>query len=181
MTSPTPRCMEPVETCMAPIVDGTNYCRRHAEAPATTGVLPAICGALGCVNGAMHDSDLCGHHHGLRLLSQRTAAATPPAEYAELQRVLEAAHAQASRGKGLERHGSVGEKFEDQQIVQLGEWMGNGGSTHFAIGQACKKSLESTRLTPERAVAELLGAINYLAAAVLVVERAAGGRIAGKP
>jgi hypothetical protein len=45
------------------------------------------------------------------------------------------------------------------------------GSNHFEIGQACKKALESARLSPEKAVAELLGAINYLAAAVILRER----------
>lgn len=88
--------------------------------------------------------------------------------YASLRGVLDAALAQASDGKGKERHAAAGERFEDQQIVQLGEWM---GSNHFEIGQACKKAIESTRLPADRARAELLGAINYLAAAVLVLER----------
>jgi hypothetical protein len=82
--------------------------------------------------------------------------------------VLHRAREQAALGKGLERHATAGEAFEDQQIVQLGAWM---GSTHFEVGQACKKSLESTRLPPDRAVRELLGAINYLAAAVILIER----------
>ncbi len=88
--------------------------------------------------------------------------------YAALANVLDQALAQAQSGKGLERHAGGGEAFEDQQIVQLGEWM---GSTAFAIGQACKKSIESTRLAPDRAIAELLGAINYLAAAVVMLDR----------
>lgn len=95
--------------------------------------------------------------------------------YELLSAVLDQALAQAQAGKGLERHAVAGERFEDQQIVQLGEWM---QSTAFAVGQACKKSIESTRLTPDRARSELLGAINYLAAAVIQIDRAAakGGR-----
>lgn len=89
-------------------------------------------------------------------------------QYGELARVLGEALGQAQDGKGKERHAGTGQNFEDQQIVQLGEWM---GTTGFAIGQACKKSIESTRLPKDRAIAELLGAINYLAAAVIQLER----------
>lgn len=93
--------------------------------------------------------------------------------YELLAAVLDEALQQAQGGKGIERHAGGGEAFEDQQIVQLGAWMG--GSTAFAIGQACKKALESTRLPDDRARAELLGAINYLAAAVIVIQRRNGG------
>lgn len=89
-------------------------------------------------------------------------------EYRELARVLSLALCQAQDGKGKDRHAGAGEAFEDQQIVQLGEWM---KSTAFAVGQACKKSIESTRLPKDRAIAELLGSINYLAAAVIQLER----------
>lgn len=87
--------------------------------------------------------------------------------YESLAAVLDEALSQAQAGKGHARH-ACGEPFEEQQIVQFGEWMGSG---QFAIGQACKKSIESTRLDDARARAELLGAINYLAAAVLVIDR----------
>ncbi len=90
------------------------------------------------------------------------------APYASLRSVLDAAYNQASAGKGKERHAGKNEYFENQQIVQLCEWM---GSNHGDIFQACKKALESVRLPDDRAVAELLGAINYLAAAVLVIQR----------
>lgn len=88
--------------------------------------------------------------------------------YAELATVLDAALEQAQGGKGKERHAGAGQAFEDQQIVQLGEWL---NSTAFAVGQACKKSIESSRLPADRAKAELLGAINYLAAAYIQIER----------
>lgn len=42
----------------------------------------------------------------------------------------------------------------------------------FAVGQARKKALEALRLSPERAKAECLGAIVYLAAAVRWFEEA---------
>ena len=94
---------------------------------------------------------------------------SPPLDPCDsLVAVLAEAAAQARDGKGKERHAGDGERFEDQQIVQLGAWM---GSTHFEIGQACKKALESTRLPAARARAELLGAINYLAAAVILIDR----------
>lgn len=96
-------------------------------------------------------------------------AATPG--YESLAVVLDQALEQAQHGKGRERHAAAGEAFADQQIVQLGEWMA--GSIAFAVGQACKKALESTRLEPAHARRELLGAINYLAAAVIVIDRRA--------
>lgn len=103
-------------------------------------------------------------------MSNERVAATDG--YESLAAVLNDAIEQAKAGKGMARHACRGERYEDQQIVQFGEWM---GSTHFAIGQACKKSIESTRLPYERARAELLGAINYLAAAVIVLDRRSGG------
>ena len=93
---------------------------------------------------------------------------TAEPEYIELARVLGLALEQAQSGKGKERHARPGQRLEDQLIVQLGLEL---GSNHYELGQACKKALESARLPRERAVPELLGAINYLAAAVLVLER----------
>src|SRR5262249_15028154 len=78
-----------------------------------------------------------------RTVTARLAAAPG---YESLAAVLDEALDQAQRGKGRERHAAAGEAFHDQQIVQLGEWMA--GSTVFAVGQACKKSIESTRLEP---------------------------------
>lgn len=88
--------------------------------------------------------------------------------YDSLRRVLKEAVEQTSKGKGLERHATKGEAFEDQQIVQDGVWMGNTG---FQVGQARKKLMESTRLDSEHAKTEILGAIVYAAAAYLVIDR----------
>lgn len=85
--------------------------------------------------------------------------------YERLADVLDAALLQAQLGKGKERHAS-GEPFHEQPIVLIGRWMQD--STAFAIGQAVKKAIESTRLDDAAAVGELLGAINYLAAAVIM-------------
>jgi hypothetical protein len=101
-----------------------------------------------------------GHTHPKR--------ATASDGYEQLAHVLDRALEHAQAGKGKERHATEGEPFHDQKIVQLCEWM---GSTHGAVFQAAKKALESTRLPPDRAELELLGAINYLAAAGLVLRR----------
>lgn len=92
-----------------------------------------------------------------------------PNVYQPLHDVLMRALADAFAGKGRTRHALPNEPLHEQPIIRLGEWM---GSTHFAVGQACKKAIESTRLDRDAAVRELLGAINYLAAAVIQLERA---------
>jgi hypothetical protein len=88
--------------------------------------------------------------------------------YNSLANVLQRAFNQAAKGKGAERH-AQGEPF-DQQVMQ-------DGARRFGVGgllfQAFKKSEESQRLQHDKAVAELLGAINYLAGAVIAMERAA--------
>jgi hypothetical protein len=85
--------------------------------------------------------------------------------YALLAAVLSDAFDQAARGKGKERH-STGEPFEQQVMVE--------GARRFGVGsmfyQSFKKTEESQRLPYERARAEILGAINYLAGAVIVLD-----------
>lgn len=87
-----------------------------------------------------------------------------PEGYESLGLALGEAVAQASRGKGSERHAEKGERFSDQLIMSIPKRLGDGGEC-FCLGQAAKKIFESRRLPPERARAELLGAVNYLAAA----------------
>lgn len=93
--------------------------------------------------------------------------ALPPVDmsvpgYEQLAGVLQRAYNQAAKGKGAERHAN-GEPF-DEQVMQ-------DGARRFGVGallfQAFKKSEESQRLPLERGVAELLGAIVYLAGAVI--------------
>ena len=86
--------------------------------------------------------------------------------YESLASVLIRAYGQAAEGKGSERHGQ-GLSFGEQPMQQLIRLYGVG----FALGQAAKKAQEAQRLpTVDRQVAELLGAINYLAGAVIALE-----------
>ena len=87
-----------------------------------------------------------------------------PEGYESLGLALGEAVAQASRGKGADRHAEKGEPFSDQLIMSIPKRLGPGGEC-FCLGQALKKIFESRRLPPDRARAELLGAINYIAAA----------------
>lgn len=87
-----------------------------------------------------------------------------PEGYESLGLALGEAVAQASRGKGADRHAEKGEPFSDQLIMSIPKRLGPGGEC-FCLGQALKKICESRRLPPDRARAELLGAINYVAAA----------------
>jgi hypothetical protein len=86
--------------------------------------------------------------------------------YEKLDDVLARAYRQASEGKGVERHAD-GEPFHEQPMQIISDLVGVG----FCIGQAIKKAHESQRLPHDRAVAELLGSINYLAGAVIAMER----------
>lgn len=88
--------------------------------------------------------------------------------YESLALVLTRAFHQAAHGKGKERH-AQDLPFDEQPMQLLCQLYGAG----FALGQAAKKAQEAQRLPRERAVAELLGAINYLAGAVIAMEREA--------
>lgn len=88
--------------------------------------------------------------------------------YAKLAHALQAAYNQAALGKGKERHASESVAFEDQPMSVINRQL---GSIDGFIYQAHKKSLEAKRLPLERAQAELLGAINYLAGAWIELER----------
>lgn len=88
-----------------------------------------------------------------------------PPGYESLAAVLGMALEQAAYGKGAERHATDGEPFDRQQICQIPRWQGN---TSFPVGQVCKKALESERLPKDAAIRELLGAINFAAAAAIV-------------
>ena len=85
--------------------------------------------------------------------------------YEPLAKVLQAAMDQSSRGKGRERHATTGTPFLSQPICEIGRMVGVG----YNIGQAMKKGQEAMRLPRDRAQAELLGGIVYLAAAYLLL------------
>ena len=84
--------------------------------------------------------------------------------YAPLREALEAAYSQAAYGKGKERHAND-KSFSKQPIMEIARMVGPG----YQLGQAMKKAQESSRMLERgknsAAQAELLGAINYLAAA----------------
>ena len=84
--------------------------------------------------------------------------------YISLRYVLELAVDQAANGKGKERHAN-GEPFDQQKICKISRAVGVG----FALGQALKKAEESVRLDRNAGLREILGAINYLAAAYIVL------------
>lgn len=90
--------------------------------------------------------------------------------YALLYSVLSRAYQQASSGKGNERHGQA-LPFEQQPMQSISGLLGTHGGLLY---QAVKKVQESQRLPHDAAVFELLGAINYLAGAVIYLEQNKG-------
>jgi hypothetical protein len=100
------------------------------------------------------------------LLSDR---AKTHGDYTDLIAVLEQALSQAAEGKGKDRHAN-GRPFNEQPIITIGKMVGPG----FPIGQALKKGQEAagmiSRHERQAAKRELLGAINYLAAAVILID-----------
>ena len=89
--------------------------------------------------------------------------------YASLKKILDRAFVQASQGKGYERH-ATGQNFEDQPILSINRLLGDDSGALF---QVIKKVQESQRLPVYKAVAERLGAINYLAASIIFLEEKA--------
>jgi len=88
-------------------------------------------------------------------------------DYFFLKQIYENAVAQAQSGKGKERHATEGEAFERQQICEIARRLGDNSGPLY---QAVKKIYESKRLNPRHAIHELLGALNYVATAVLLLE-----------
>lgn len=79
----------------------------------------------------------------------------------KLWEVLSEAFSQAS-DKGLERHGA-GAAFEDQDMIHIQNAQGIG----YALGQAMKKLAEGRRLPAKQAREEFLGAMVYIAGAIV--------------
>lgn len=90
--------------------------------------------------------------------------------YHDLFIVLQQALWQAQDGKGHERHASADDQpFTEQPVLTITRAVGLG----FPLGQAMKKIQECQRMDTDAAKRELLGAINYLAAAVLFLDEGA--------
>lgn len=90
--------------------------------------------------------------------------------YTGLRDVLVEALNQAQYGKGAERHNLTGKvPFERQRMQLISELIGSvDGMTY----QACKKITEGVKLpTLERQVAELLGAIVYIAGMIVFLRK----------
>ena len=92
--------------------------------------------------------------------------------YEQLAAVLQDAYDQAAKGKGALRHGT-GKPFHEQPMQDLIRLYGPG----FALGQAGKKMQESQRMDRDAAERELLGAIVYIAGAIIA---ARGGAAEGR-
>ena len=124
----------------------------------------AILGALDCMVVEMN-AEIASLKAELGQVDGTGAPPACPAGYEALGAVLNEALLQAATGKGRDRHAD-GRPFDDQPIMRETYACGLG----FPAGQARKKILEAVRCCqdhPERAVADLLGAINYIAALII--------------
>lgn len=92
--------------------------------------------------------------------------------YEQLESILNEALEQAAAGKGKERHANE-RAFEDQPMQLISKLLGD---NHGLAFQAIKKVQESLRLPDDRAIRELLGAINYIAGMVIYLREAAKRR-----
>lgn len=90
-------------------------------------------------------------------------------DYSKLRDILDRAYEQAASGKGKERHAN-GKPFDKQPIAEIGRMVGTG----YNLGQAMKKAQEAqgmaSRGDKDKAAHELLGAINYIASAIMLIE-----------
>lgn len=86
--------------------------------------------------------------------------------YESLANVLQRAYGQAAIGKGAERH-ACDRPFSEQPMQSISELLGTADGLLY---QAMKKIQESKRLDKDAATRELLGAINYIAGAIIFSE-----------
>lgn len=93
-----------------------------------------------------------------------------PEGYETLAAVLACALDQAAEGKGKERHAQSDTPFHKQPMCEIARMVGVG----YQTGQAMKKTQEAMRLPAGKDEAELLGAINYLAGAVIILREERG-------
>ena len=103
-------------------------------------------------------------HEGVKSGEVNVVADVPG--YESLRRALDEAYEQAAYGKGAERHGN-GQRFDQQPMQHLIFDHGLG----FATGQAAKKASEALGMDHSAARRELLGAIVYLAGAIVWMDR----------
>lgn len=96
--------------------------------------------------------------------------------YESLANILQRAYDQAAHGKGADRH-ACSRPFTEQPMQSISELL---QSPIGLLYQAMKKIQESQRLDKDAGVRELLGAINYIAGAVIFIE-AVQPELAGMP
>lgn len=105
-------------------------------------------------------------HYAKELADDRRQVWAANDNYTSLRTILDAAYAHAATGKGKERH-ARDLPFDEQPMMTTARQVGVG----FTLGQAIKKAGESAGMIQrgqyDAAEAECLGAINYLAGAVL--------------
>lgn len=98
------------------------------------------------------------------ILADRETVENP--NYDALMSILMDAYQQAASGKGADRHG-YGLNFEDQDMIAVTDRVGLG----FPLGQAIKKLSEGRRLDKASARKEFLGAMVYIAGAILWMDK----------
>ena len=140
-------------------------------------------GPLRAFDGAYFDVESVGPQCGFLYASDGTGMSNEdivaewvdgidddPDPYFDLGRVLGLALEQASGGKGAQRHGQ-GKPFAKQPMLEISRMLN--GSPIGCMYQAMKKTQEASRMDVDAAQRELLGAINYLAGAYLLLEESA--------
>ena len=161
MTKPKPKAAAvPVKAAAKPAVKTSAKPLRATQAP------KASVTVAGTSPAALPDAVFT---HLDKVLEQEQIRMDVPG-YEPLANVLQRAYDQAAMGKGVERHGQ-GQPFVQQPMQHLIALHGCG----FAIGQSAKKAGEAQRMLTRSgdvapAVRELLGAIVYLAGAVVALE-----------
>jgi hypothetical protein len=86
-------------------------------------------------------------------------------QYTKLIKTLMGCYNQAAKGKGKERHAN-NQPFEEQPIMWIEKYFHS-----YQLGQAVKKIDESQRLPPQLAIEEIKGAVIYLCAHIITLEK----------
>jgi len=106
-------------------------------------------------------------HHDFHIGKSNGDRSNP--DYFPLETVLCAAYAQAEGGKGVDRH-AMGDPFMEQPILTIGRLL---KSADGEVYQAIKKMREGLQMAKrgkhDAAIKEFLGAINYAAAAAILL------------
>ena len=101
--------------------------------------------------------------------------------FAPLAKVLIEAYEHAASGKGADRHDANGATIEDQPIVAFGRMLNSiDGHAYQVMKKAHEASLMARRGNAQGAIAEMLGVINYAAAAIIVMRQQNSDAIASE-